>query len=83
MHRFERNAMPTTIDLDPEVEERLNIFAERIGRSKELCLRQFVEDGLADVEEYCRAAEVLERVKRGEEKTYSAEDVRKSLGLDN
>jgi RHH-type rel operon transcriptional repressor/antitoxin RelB len=55
----------------------------RTGRSKAFYLRQIIEKGLEDVEDYYLAAEVVERVRAGQEEVYSAEQVRKDLGLDD
>ena len=38
---------------------------------------------MEDLEDVKRADEVLERIRKGEEKTYSSEEVRARLGLDN
>ncbi len=75
--------MPTTIRLDPDIEQRLDFLADKTGRSKAFYLRQLIEEGIAGIEEYYLAADVLERVRKGEEKTHSAASVRKDLGLDD
>lgn len=75
--------MPTSVRLAPEFEQRLNFLAQQTGRSKAYYLREIIEKGLAEMEDYYLAAEVLERVRKGEEKVYSAADVRKELGLDH
>jgi RHH-type rel operon transcriptional repressor/antitoxin RelB len=38
---------------------------------------------MEDLEDYYLAADVLERVRKGEEEILSSADVRKSLGLDD
>ena len=75
--------MPTTIRLDPDIEERLDALAGKTGRSKAFYLRQLIEEGIANLEEYYLAADVLERVRMGKEGTHSAASVRKDLSLDN
>jgi RHH-type rel operon transcriptional repressor/antitoxin RelB len=75
--------MPTSIRLAPEFEQRLTYLAQQTGRSKAYYLRDIIEKGLAEMEDYYLAAEVLERVRKGEEKVHSAADVRKELGLDH
>jgi RHH-type rel operon transcriptional repressor/antitoxin RelB len=75
--------MPTSIRLKPDVEYRLNALASRTGRTKAYYLREIIERGLEDIEDYYLAAEVSERVRRGEEKTYSLEEVVRELGLDD
>jgi len=47
-----------------------------------MCLRQIIEQGLDEMEDYYLAAEVLERVCKGQEVVHSAADLRKDLGLD-
>jgi RHH-type rel operon transcriptional repressor/antitoxin RelB len=60
--------MPTSIRLTPEIEERLNFLAAQTGRSKAFYLREIIERGLDDMEDYFLAADVLERVRKGREK---------------
>ncbi len=75
--------MATSVRLAPEIEKRLDFLANQTGRTKAFYLRQIIENGLDDLEDYYLAAEVLERVRKGEEKVYSAEIVRKDLGLED
>jgi len=75
--------MATSVRLAPEIEERLDFLANQTGRTKAFYLRQIIENGLDDLEDYYLAAEVLERVRKGKEKVYSAESVRKDLGLED
>lgn len=75
--------MPTSIRLPPELEQRLNRLAAITGRSKAFYLREMIEQGLDDLEDYYLASEVMERVRKGQESLYSALDVRKDLGLDD
>lgn len=75
--------MPTTIRLAPETEQRLDFLAARTGRSKAYYLREIIERGLEDMEDYYLAADVLERVRKGEERVHGAADVRRDLGLDD
>lgn len=75
--------MPTSIRLDAVEEQRLDALARSTGRTKAYYLRELVRNGLDDLEDYYLAAAVLERVRKGEEKTYSEEEVRKQLGLDS
>ena len=75
--------MATSVRLAPEIEKRLDFLANQTGRTKAFYLRQIIESGLDDLEDYYLAAEVLERVRKGEEKVYSAESVREDLGLED
>lgn len=73
--------MATSIRLSPELEQRLDYLVSHTGRSKAYYLRQMIERGLDDMEDYYLAADVLERVRKGEEKVIPAADVRNDLGL--
>jgi RHH-type transcriptional regulator, rel operon repressor / antitoxin RelB len=73
--------MTTTIELDPGIEQRLTKLADTTGRSMNFFLKHLIEEGVSDLEDYYLAAEVSERVRKGEEKTYSSADVREELGL--
>lgn len=75
--------MPTSIRLDTEIERRLDVLATSTGRSKAYYLRQIIEQGIEDMEDYYLAADVLERVRKGKEPVHSAADVRADLGLDD
>lgn len=74
--------MATSIRLAPETEQRLDFLAARTGRTKAYYLREVIERGIEEMEDYYLAADVLERVRMGREKVHSAADVRKDLGLD-
>jgi len=73
--------MTTSIRLDPITEQRLGNLAAKTGRTKAFYLRELVTNGLEDLEDYYLAAATMERVRKGEEKVYSAAEVRKDLGL--
>ena len=75
--------MPTSIRLAPETEQRLDHLASHTGRSKAYYLREIIEQGIGNLEDYYLAADVRERVRKGQEAVHSAADVRKDLGLDD
>jgi RHH-type rel operon transcriptional repressor/antitoxin RelB len=75
--------MPTSVRLAEEQEKRLDILAKRTGRTKAYYLRELIQNGLSDLEDYYLASAAMERVRKGEEKTYSAAEVRRDLGLDD
>ena len=75
--------MATSIRLSPKAEQRLDFLAAQTGRTKAFYLRQLIENGLDDLEDYYLAADVLEKVRRGEERIYSSAEVRTELGLDD
>ncbi|UHD15449.1 type II toxin-antitoxin system RelB family antitoxin [Thiocapsa bogorovii] len=73
--------MATSVRLDPAIEERLKHLAALTGRTKAFYLRELVERGIDDLEDYYLADAIMERVRKGEELTYSLEDVERELGL--
>ena len=75
--------MATSIRLAHETEQRLDFLASQTGRSKAFYLREMIERGLEDMEDYYLAADVLERLRQGKEKVYSSADVRHALKLDD
>ena len=75
--------MATSIRLAPETEQRLDFLASQTGRTKAFYLREVIERGLEDMEDYYLAADVLERLRQGKEKVYSSADVRHALNLDD
>jgi RHH-type rel operon transcriptional repressor/antitoxin RelB len=73
--------MATSIRLSPEIEQRLDYLAGQTGRTKAFYLREIIEKGLNDMEDYYLAADVLERVRKGEERVYSLDEVENALGV--
>ena len=76
-------SISVSINLPPEIEQRLDSLATQTGRTKKELLLQAIENGIYDVEDYYAAHEALERIKRGEEKVYTEAEVRERLGLDS
>lgn len=75
--------MATSIQLSPEIEQRLDFLASQTGRAKDFYVRELIERAVEDMEDYYLAADVLERIRAGTEDVYSAEEVSSSLGLDD
>lgn len=75
--------MATSIRLAPETEQRLDYLASQTGRTKAFYLREIIEQGIQEMEDYYLAADVLARVRQGQEQVHSAAEVRRDLGLDN
>ena len=73
--------MATSVRLAQETEQRLDFLASSTGRTKAYYLREIIEQGIENMEDYYLAANVLERVRKGQEQVHSAVDVRKALGL--
>jgi len=65
------------IRLDPDIENRLERFAKRTGRTKTFYVREAIFPHLEDLEDVYLATQRLERPAR----TYSAEEVKHELGL--
>jgi len=75
--------MATSIQLSPEIEQRLDFLASQTGRTKDFYVRELIERAVEDMEDYYLAADVLERIREGTEEVYSAEEVSRSLGMDD
>lgn len=75
--------MAVSIRLDPDIEQRLDYLAAKTGRAKSYYLRELIEGGLGDLEDFYLADAAMERVRRGSEKLIDASEVRKDLGLDH
>jgi RHH-type transcriptional regulator, rel operon repressor / antitoxin RelB len=75
--------MATSIRLPEEIERRLDALAEKTGRTKAFYIREMILSHIDDMEDYYLAAEVVERWRKGQERTYSEREVRRDLGLDD
>ena len=71
--------MATSIRLNPGTERRLDSLATQTGRTTAFYLRELIERGHDDIEDYYLSADVLERVRQGREKVLSAAEVRNDL----
>ena len=71
----------TSVRRSPETERRLAFLASQTGRTKAFYLREIIDRGLDEIEDYYLAADVLERFRKGQEKVYATADVREVLGL--
>ena len=65
------------IRLDPDTESRLDRLAKKTGRTKTFYAREAILEHLEDLEDIYLATQRLRRPA----KTYSAEDVKRELGL--
>ncbi len=73
--------MVTSIRLDPAIEKRLDHLAAQTGRTKAYYLRELVQNGLEDLEDFYLAAQTVERVRKGEERVFTLGEVERDLGL--
>ncbi|MGA3113088.1 MAG: DUF6290 family protein [Syntrophobacteraceae bacterium] len=75
--------MPTSIRLPDDIERRLDFLALQTGRTKAFYIREMILEKIDDIEDYYLAADILERVRKGKEPTFTAGEVRKDLGLED
>jgi len=74
--------MATSIRLDPATEKRLDNLAAQTNRTKAYYLRELIGRGLDALEAKYLAAAAAETGRKVEERTYTAEQLRRNLGLD-
>ena len=75
--------MPTSIRLEPEMERQLDRLAAETGHSKAACIREILRVGMEDISDYYRAHKIMQRVRRGETRLLSADEVENGLGVGN
>jgi len=75
--------MAISIRLDPNTVSRLDELAQQTGRSKSYYLRELIEGGLEDLEDFYLADAAMERIRKGQDKLVDSQVVRKELGLDH
>lgn len=73
--------MPISIRLPEDIDKRLDFLARQTGRTKAFFILEALTGIIDDLEDYYLAAEVLERICKGEEAAYSSSQVRKELSL--
>jgi RHH-type rel operon transcriptional repressor/antitoxin RelB len=75
--------MATSIRLPNDIERRLDALAEKTGRTKAFYIREMILSHIDEMEDYYLAAEVVERLRKGQERILSAQEVRQDLGLED
>jgi RHH-type rel operon transcriptional repressor/antitoxin RelB len=70
------------IRLPASIEKRLEKLARRTGRTKAYYAREAILQHLDDLEDVSMADRVLERIRKGEERTIPLEDVVKRHGVE-
>lgn len=75
--------MAVSIRLAPNIEQRLNQLVAQTGRAKSYYLRELIEGGMDDLEDFYLADVTMERVRKGQETLLDAAQVRKELDLDH
>lgn len=73
--------MTVSIRLDPLIEQRLDHLASQTGRAKSYYLRELIERGLDDLEDFYLADATMERVRKGQEAVVDSSEVRGSIAL--
>lgn len=69
--------------LPEEIEDRLDSLARRTGRTKSFYAREAILQHLEDLEDLYLAEQTLLRIRSGEEKTISLEQLGADLGLED
>ena len=69
------------IRLPPDIEARLERLAKRTGRSKTFYAREAILEHLEDLEDLYLAEKVVARIRNGEERVSTLEEVDARLGL--
>jgi RHH-type transcriptional regulator, rel operon repressor / antitoxin RelB len=72
-----------TIDLNDEGLERLKAAAAQVGKSPLDFVREAVQEHIEDVEDAMDAEAALTKIRSGEMKTYSLEEVTRELDSEN
>ena len=70
-----------TFRTKPELKNRIDFLAKETHRSTSFYYNLLLEDYLDDFEDIYLSEKVLTDIRSGKEKTYSADDVYKDLGL--
>ncbi|OGQ98922.1 MAG: CopG family transcriptional regulator [Deltaproteobacteria bacterium RIFOXYD12_FULL_55_16] len=67
--------------LPAEIERRLESLAKKSGRSKSFYAREAILEHLDDLEAAYLSDEILNRIKSGQEGTYTLDELERELGL--
>ena len=70
-----------TLRLPAKTERILERTAKKQGRTKLALVREAVVEKLEDIEDMAASDAVMRRLERGEERTYSAAEVKRALAL--
>jgi RHH-type transcriptional regulator, rel operon repressor / antitoxin RelB len=70
-----------TVRVEDEIEQRLDRLASETHRTKSFYVREAILKSLDDLEDVYLADQVIERIRKGEEKTYSLDEVEERLAL--
>ena len=73
--------MAVSIRLTSNIEQRLNQLVAQTGRAKSYYLRELIEGGMDDLEDFYLADATMELVRKGQEMLLFAAQVGKELDL--
>lgn len=73
--------MATSVRLDPELQQRLDILARQTGRSRAYYLREAIETHMDDLEDVYLADQRMEDLRAGRSRRHTVSDVEAELGL--
>ena len=72
-----------SLRLPDEVSQRLQRLSKRTGRSQTFYMIEAIQEHLDDIEDVYIAEKRLIELQKGKSRTYTLEEVEKSLGLAN
>ncbi len=73
----------TAIRLPDETYNRLQSLAARTGRTATFYIKEAIEEHLDDLEDLYLAQKISARIKSGQSRTFSLDEVERELGLDD
>jgi RHH-type rel operon transcriptional repressor/antitoxin RelB len=73
--------MTAVVRLPEKLEARLSRLASETKRTKSFYIRKALEDYLENQEDYLLALAVRERIRKGQERTYTLSEAKKILDL--
>ena len=71
------------VRLPADIERRLDALADKTGRTKSFYVREAILEHLDNLEDIYLAEQILERVRRGEERVYTSQEVEQMLDLED
>lgn len=73
--------MPTSVRLEPALEQRLDRLAKTTGRSRAYYLRQAIETHMDELEDIYLADQRMTDLRAGRSRRYTSSEVEAELGL--
>lgn len=82
IYMYTKEATMIAVRMPEDIEKRLDELAKATGRTKTYYVREAVLEYLDDLEDLYLAEKELKKVRSGE-KTYTLEEAKKALGLED